>query len=124
MGVCGCVSYSSDEAVKRLPPLCVLHCDRAQIITEPNGWDDASGVTVSHVFLMKKIAVIKCRIVFCLICKYKHYTQMTTKDTVSDSTHKSYLLSFVSKTKCYYDRQRLAHFLSPIYSFFCQDWDM
>lgn len=54
-----CVSYSSDEAVKWLPPLGVLHRDRAQIITEPNGWDDASGVTVSHVFLMKKTAVIK-----------------------------------------------------------------
>lgn len=46
-----CASYGCDEAVEGLSPLCVFHRDWTQIIAEPNGWDDASGVTVSHIFL-------------------------------------------------------------------------
>lgn len=48
-----CLSYSCDEAVERLSPLGVFHCDWTQIVTEPNCWDDAACVTVSHVFLTK-----------------------------------------------------------------------
>lgn len=43
---------SCNEAVDWLSPLCVFHCNGTQIVTEPNGWDYATRVTVGHVLLI------------------------------------------------------------------------
>lgn len=49
----GGVTHRGDKPVQRLSPLCVLHCDGAQVVAEPDGRDDAACVAVGHVFLGK-----------------------------------------------------------------------
>lgn len=44
-------THRCDKPVQRLPPLCVFHCDGAQVVPEPDGRDDAAGVAVGYVFL-------------------------------------------------------------------------
>lgn len=45
-------TYRCDKPVQRLSPLCVFHCDGAQVIPEPDRRDDAAGVAVGYVFLI------------------------------------------------------------------------
>lgn len=44
-------THCCDEAVEGLSPLRVLHCDRTEIIPEPDRWDNSSRVAVSNIFL-------------------------------------------------------------------------
>lgn len=43
--------HRGDEAVQGLPPLCVLDCDWAEVVSEPDGRDDPARVTVGNVLL-------------------------------------------------------------------------
>lgn len=44
-------THSCDEAVKRLPPLCVLDCDRTEVVSEPDCWNNSACVAISNIFL-------------------------------------------------------------------------
>lgn len=48
------VTHRSDKPVQRLSPLCVFHCDGAQVVAEPDRRDDAAGVAVGYIFLRGK----------------------------------------------------------------------
>lgn len=45
------VTYCGDEPVEWLPSLCVLDCDGAEVIAEPDGGDNAARVAVGDVLL-------------------------------------------------------------------------
>lgn len=45
------LTHRCDEAIERLPPLCVFDCDGTEVISEPDGWNDPARVAVSNVFL-------------------------------------------------------------------------
>lgn len=44
-------THCCDEAVEGLSPLRVLHCDRTEIVPEPDRRDNSSRVAVSNIFL-------------------------------------------------------------------------
>lgn len=46
--------HRGDEAVQRLPPLGVLDRDWAEVVSEPDGRDDAARVTVGDVLLHRE----------------------------------------------------------------------
>lgn len=47
-------TYCGDEPVQRLPSLCVLDRDGAEVIAEPDGGDNAAGVAVGNVLLQER----------------------------------------------------------------------
>lgn len=47
-------THRGDEPVQRLPSLCVLDRDGAEVIAEPDGRDDAAGVAVGDVLLGRR----------------------------------------------------------------------
>lgn len=47
-------TYCGDEPVQRLPSLCVLDCDGAEVIAEPDGGDNAASVAVGNILLRER----------------------------------------------------------------------
>lgn len=47
-------TYCGDEPVQRLPSLCVLDCDGAEVIAEPDGGDNSARVAVGNVLLQER----------------------------------------------------------------------
>lgn len=50
-------THTGDEAVKGLPPLCVLDCDWTEVVSKPDGRDDPARVAVRNIFLQKERVV-------------------------------------------------------------------
>lgn len=59
-----------DEPVQRLPSLCVLDCDGAEVIAEPDGGDNAASVAVGNILLVGHGVLVGVALLAALVLIY------------------------------------------------------
>lgn len=47
-------THRCNKSVQGLSPFCVFHCDGAQVISKPDGWNNAPRVAIRYILLKRE----------------------------------------------------------------------